>query len=195
MNKISAKQQAILNFIGDFTDAHGYPPSVREIGEAVGLRSPSTVHSHLKTLSARGYLQRDERKTRALAMPDRETRDNGVPILGVVTAGEPILAIEETNGYIPYIPPNRGEHFALEVKGDSMIGAGIEDGDYVIVRKQQTANAGEIVVALLEDEATVKRLRKSRGNVWLMPENPRYEPIDGNNCLILGKVIGLFREY
>lgn len=195
MKKISVKQQAILNFIEQYTEQHGYPPSVREIGAAVGLRSPSTVHTHLKTLAERGAIQRDERKTRALSMPDRETKCKGIPILGLVTAGSPILAFEEDNGTLPYYPRERGEHFALKIRGDSMIGAGIEDGDYVVVRKQPTAIPGEIVVALIGEEATVKRLKRNRGNIWLMPENPNYEPIDGSECTILGKVVSLVREY
>lgn len=194
MKKISAKQQEILNFIEVYTKDHGYPPSVREICAAVSLRSPSTVHAHLKTLNERGVIVKDNRKTRALSFPGRDLTQNGVPIVGRVTAGAPILAFEEEKGQLPYMPAAPGEYFALEVRGDSMEGAGILDGDYVVVNKQNVARSGQIVVALLEDEATVKRFKREDGEVWLLPENPSYQPIDGSGCTILGLVISVVRE-
>lgn len=194
MGKSSDKQQKILDFIGWFTREHKYPPSVREIGAAVGLRSPSTVHMHIKALTEKGLLRKDANKTRALILPDAEVEDIGVPILGRVTAGTPILAFEDNCGTLAYRPNGDGDFFALEIRGDSMIGAGILDGDYVVVRKQSNARNGQIVVALLEDEATVKRLMRGDGEIWLLPENPRYEPIDGSYCQILGVVTSVVRE-
>ena len=191
MRKTSAMQQTIYQYIIEFTESHGYPPSVREIAEAVGLRSPSTVHTHLKKLQEKGLIQKDDRKTRALTT---SFSGGSVPILGRVTAGQPILAYEEDCGRLPYKTRNPGEDFALLVRGDSMIGAGILDGDYVVVHKQPTANNGEIVVALIEDEATVKRLSRKNGEVWLLPENPDYDPIDGREASLLGKVIAVVRE-
>ena len=193
MKKISAKQQAILDFIEEYTRDHGYPPSVREIGAAVNLRSPSTVHTHLKTLSERGLIVKDEHKTRAISFPGRSIT-RGVPILGRVTAGTPIFAFEEDRGEITYMPEQPGDYFALEISGDSMINAGILDGDYVVVNKQNTARHGQIVVALLEDEATCKRLHRENGEIWLMPENPAYDPINGRDCTILGLVVSVVRE-
>ncbi len=190
---LSAKRRAILEYIEEFTAANGYAPSVREIGEAVGLRSPSTVHSHLKILEGGGMLQQSAGKTRTLSLPNKPVFKS-VPVLGTVTAGMPILATEEIEGYIPYDGGHDGAKlFALRVRGDSMINAAILDGDYVICRQQQTARSGQIVVALIGEEATVKRLALGEDNVWLMPENPAYEPIDGSECSILGLVISLYR--
>ncbi|MDR1693271.1 MAG: transcriptional repressor LexA [Oscillospiraceae bacterium] len=194
MGKSSEKQQKILEYIKWFTKEHKYPPSVREIGTAVGLRSPSTVHLHIKSLIEKGYLKKDANKTRALILPDSLDEDLGVPILGRVTAGAPILAFEDQLGTLAYRPHGDGDFFALEVRGDSMIGAGILEGDYVVVRKQANARNGQIVVALLEDEATVKRLMRSDGEIWLLAENPRYEPIDGSRCHILGVVVSVVRD-
>ncbi|MDR1668716.1 MAG: transcriptional repressor LexA [Oscillospiraceae bacterium] len=194
MGKSNEKQQKILEYIRWFTKEHKYPPSVREIGAAVNLRSPSTVHMHIKSLIEKGYLRKDANKTRALILTDAIDDDIGVPIIGRVTAGAPILAFEEQRGVLAYKPHGDGEFFALEVRGDSMINAGILDGDYVIVRKQSNARNGQIVVALLEDEATVKRLMRSDGEIWLLAENPRYEPIDGSYCQILGVVTSLVRD-
>ncbi len=194
MGKATDKQQKILEFIRWFTKEHKYPPSVREIGAAVNLRSPSTVHMHIKALIDKGLLKKDANKTRALILPDVSIDDLGVPIIGRVTAGSPILAFEEQLGVLAYTPRGDGDFFALEVRGDSMINAGILDGDYVIVRKQSNARNGQIVVALLEDEATVKRLMRSDGEIWLLAENPRYEPIDGSHCQILGVVTSLVRD-
>lgn len=199
MTKLSAKHQKIYDYIVSFTDLHGYSPTVREICAAVGLRSPSTVHLHLKTLQEAGLIRRDENKMRSIQVqfdgsPFQSARQ--VPILGVVTAGLPITAVEEVEGYLPYsrdLSPE--DHFALRVRGDSMIGAGILDGDLVVVHRQPTAENGQIVVALLEDEATVKRLSRKNGQIWLLPENDAYAPIDGSNCSLLGRVCTVIREY
>ncbi|MGE4548027.1 MAG: transcriptional repressor LexA [Intestinibacillus sp.] len=196
MKKISAKQQTILEYIAEFTAQNGYPPSVREIGAEVGLRSPSTVHAHLKTLRDLGYLDKGDNKTRALSLRGTTGIVSKVPILGQVTAGMPILAVEQIEGYIPMdLSGKYGEHFALHIKGESMTGAGILDGDLIVVRKQETARSGQIVVALLEDEATCKRLKLENDEIWLLPENPAFQPIDGTGCKILGVVVALHRQY
>jgi len=192
MSKLSPMRQAILNFIEEYTVENGYPPSVREICAAVGLRSPSTVHSHIRILQEEGYLNKGEKSSRSLSLKNKPAFQS-VPILGTVTAGLPILAQQEVEGYVPYLGGSSGEMFALRVRGDSMINAHILDGDIVVVRRQQTAQDGEIVVALLEEEATVKRLRRGKNQVWLMPENPDYDPIDGNECSILGRVVSVCR--
>ena len=189
--RLHRKQEEIHRFLVGFTERNGYPPSVREICAAVGLKSPSTVHSHLRKLEAAGLITIENNKTRAIKI---EGARGGVPIMGRVTAGSPILAFEEDRGVLPFTPAGSGEHFALEVSGDSMINAGIFDGDYVVVRKQPTALHGEIVVALLEDEATVKRLWRKDGELRLMPENPAYEPIEAGACQILGRVTALVRD-
>ena len=194
MNKLSPMRQRILDYVTAFTRENGYPPTVREICDAVGLRSPSTVHSHLKILQDGGYLEKGEHKTRAISVRGGSgTAFRSVPVLGTVTAGLPILAQEDTLGYVPYDGPEQGEMFALQVRGESMLGAGILDGDIVLVRRQNTAISGQIVVALLGDEATVKRLRLAKDGVWLLPENPAFDPIDGRECTILGLVISLYR--
>lgn len=194
MNKLSPMRQRILDYVTAFTRENGYPPTVREICDAVGLRSPSTVHSHLKILQDGGYLEKGEHKTRAISVKGGSgTAFRSIPILGTVTAGLPILAQEDTLGYVPYDGPEQGEMFALQVRGESMIGAGILDGDVVLVRRQSTALSGQIVVALLGEEATVKRLRLQKDGIWLLPENPAFDPIDGRECLILGLVISLYR--
>ena len=194
MKQLSPMRQRILEFVTDSTRANGYPPTVREICDAVGLRSPSTVHSHLKILQEGGYLDKSDHKTRDLSVKGGSgAAFRSVPVLGTVTAGLPILAQEDTLGYVPYDGPEQGEMFALQVRGESMVGAGILDGDIVLVRRQNTALSGQIVVALLEDEATVKRLRLARDGVWLLPENPAFDPIDGTHCQILGLVISLYR--
>lgn len=194
MNSLSPMRKKILDYIGEFTQDNGYPPSVREICAAVNLRSPSTVHSHLRILQEQGYLEKTDNKTRAISLNNHSSFVKSVPILGVVTAGVPILMQEDICGYIPY-DYRSGEYFALRVRGESMIGAGIMDGDAVIVRKQETAENHTIVVAMLEDEATVKRLERKGGHVRLLPENPAFEPIDGDECTILGIVAAVFREY
>lgn len=203
-NKISKKQLEILEFIQKTTREKGFPPSVREIAAAVGLRSPSTVHAHLKVLDREGYIKRDSHKMRALAaaedmLPPASLPLEGkliqVPLIGRVTAGLPILAVEDVEGYVAFdASHSTGEHFALHVQGDSMVGAGIFDGDVIIVRRQSTAQQRDIVVALIEDEATVKRFSNRGGHPWLMPENPAYEPIDGEGAQILGKVVFLMRS-
>lgn len=203
MTKISKRQQLILDFIKDEVRKKGYPPSVREIGEAVGLASSSTVHGHLARLESKGFIRRDPTKPRAIEILDTEDnipRSNviNVPIVGKVTAGQPITAIENVEEYFPL--PDSLAHgddqvFMLEVMGDSMIEAGILDGDYVIVKQQQTANNGDIVVAMTEeDEATVKRFFKEKDYIRLQPENSSLEPIILQNVSILGKVIGVYRQ-
>ena len=188
MARTSNKRQEILAYIKSFYRNRGYAPSVREIMDGVGLRSTASVHYHMNALRDSGELTIDQYKNRAIRMPQSE----GIPIIGVVTAGQPILAVENIEGYISF---HEEDCFALRVRGDSMIEAGICDGDAVIVRRQNTANHGDIVVALLNDEATVKRLAFKDGAVWLMPENPNYRPILGNSAQILGKVKGIYREY
>lgn len=196
MKPLTEKQKRILDYINEFTLKQGYPPSVREICNEVGLRSPSTVHCHIKRLRELGYLQRDDGRTRSLSVRGGATMTPRVPILGRVTAGMPALAVEQVEGYIPYENASSShEHFALRISGESMIGAGIMDGDIIIVRRQQTARNGQIVVALIEDEATCKRLLLQHGEVWLIPENENYPPINGENCSILGVVTAVYRDY
>ena len=192
MARTSNKREQILNFLTQFMNEHGYAPTVREICNAVGLQSTATVHYHLNALRDAGLIEMDEMKKRAISLPDAQRADR-IPVVGVVTAGVPILATENIEGYIPW----EGESgcFVLRVRGDSMIGAGILDGDKVVVRPQPDAENGQIVVALLDDSATVKRLKKTGRDVWLMPENPSYEPIPGNEAKILGRVKALIREY
>lgn len=199
MEQINEKQQKILDFIKSYIKEQGFPPSVRDICQGVGLRSPSSVHGHLKALQRAGYLDRKDGKTRSLNLtaPGENTQNIcHIPILGHVAAGTPILAEENIEGYVPFDNVRSGyEYFALQVKGDSMINAGIFPADIVIVRKQNTGINGEIVVALLDDEATVKRYSFQDGTLWLLPENPNYNPIDGTNALILGKVVANIRYY
>ncbi|MBA2876444.1 transcriptional repressor LexA [Thermaerobacillus caldiproteolyticus] len=204
MTKLSKRQQQILDFIKKEVQTKGYPPSVREIGEAVGLASSSTVHGHLARLESKGYIRRDPTKPRAIEILDadftssmQKTNVVNVPIIGKVTAGQPITAVENIEDYFPlperFVSPE--DHvFMLEVMGDSMIEAGILDGDYVIVRQQQSANNGDIVVAMTEEnEATVKRFFKEQDHIRLQPENPHLEPIIVRDVTILGKVIGVYR--
>ena len=200
MSVLTPKQQQIYDFILSYSNRHGYPPSVREIGEHVGLKSPSTVHFHLKGLEAAGLITKAEGKTRAITVCPAHgapiSRPEQVPVVGSVAAGAPILAQECIEDYLSFDTGGRtGEHFALRVRGESMVDAGILPGDLVVVHQQSDANSGEIVVALFEDEATVKTLRRRDGHVWLMPENPEYEPIDGDGCTILGKVVAVVRRY
>ncbi|HAI85517.1 MAG TPA: repressor LexA [Firmicutes bacterium] len=203
LSSLSARERQILQHIAGDIEVRGYPPSVREIGEAVGLRSSSTVHGYLSSLERKGYIRRDPAKPRAIEVllgPDQlppPTRDiMNVPVVGRVTAGQPILAVENVDDYFPLPRSLAGEaeSFMLRVSGESMVGAGILDGDYVIVRKQQAAANGEIVVAMIGDEATVKRLFREDGIVRLEPENPAYEPIVSDSIAVLGKVIGLVRK-
>ncbi|MDP4098614.1 transcriptional repressor LexA [Paenibacillus sp. P96] len=207
MSKISSRQQAILEFIRNEVRLKGYPPSVREIGEAVGLASSSTVHGHLDRLEKKGLIRRDPTKPRAIELLGQEDSDQGhtfnytvtrVPVVGKVTAGIPITATENIEDYFPLPQQFVGDDkmFMLNVVGDSMIEAGISNGDYVIVRQQQTANNGDIVVAMTEDdEATVKTFYKEKDHVRLQPENPKYEPLRLTRVSILGKVVGLFRDF
>ena len=202
MANLTAKQQQIYDYILAFTAEHGYPPSVREIGAAVGLKSPSTVHFHMKGLEEAGVIVKAEGKTRAISLvntePEPEIPANQVPVVGNVAAGSPILAQECIEDYLPFDTNGlSGEHFALKVRGESMLGAGILPGDLVVVHQQRDARNGEIVVALFEDEATVKTYRRENGHVWLYPENssPEYRPIDGEGCSILGKVVAVIRRY
>lgn len=203
--KLSKRQQDILEFIKSEVKLKGYPPSVREIGEAVGLASSSTVHGHLARLESKGLIRRDPTKPRAIEILDPEENSSipkahaiNVPIVGKVTAGQPITAIENVEEYFPLpenLAPSDEQIFMLEVMGDSMIEAGILDGDYVIVRQQSTAINGDIVVAMTEeDEATVKRFFKEKDFFRLQPENSSLEPIILKNVSILGKVIGVYRH-
>ena len=193
MKKLTEKQKRVYDFIVSTTADRGYPPSIREICQGLGISSPSTAHAHVSALAAAGYIQKEPGKTRALALTGESYRK--IPVMGTVTAGQPILAVENIEGYVPYhVERGDGDFFALRIKGDSMIGAGILDGDLVVVRKQSTADSGQIVVSLLEEEATCKRLKKENGNILLMPENPAYEPIPGNHAQILGRVVSVIRE-
>ena len=205
MPNLTRKQQEIYDFILSFTNEHGYPPSVREIGAAVGLKSPSTVHFHMKSLEEAGVIVKAEGKTRAITLPgvslgpvaeEVDPRANQVPVVGNVAAGSPILAQECIEDYLTFDTQGlSGEHFALKVRGESMLNAGILPGDLVVVHRQQEARNGEIVVALFEDEATVKTYQRKNGRVWLLPENPDYEPIDGTYAEIIGKVVAVVRRY
>src|SRR5690554_3720488 len=201
MGKVSERRRRILQFIKDEVDEKGYPPSVREIGEAVGLKSSSTVHGHLLKLEEMNFIRGDPSKPRAIEVLDDinvpKLRAIDVPVIGRVTAGTPILAVENIEEYFP-IPKNFINHedvFILRIKGDSMIEAGIFDGDYVLVSQQESADNGEIVVALLAgEEATVKRFFHEGNRIRLQPENPTMEPIYSDDVAILGKVIGVFRR-
>lgn len=199
MSKLSPKQQQIYDFILAFADRHGYPPSVREIAEAVDLKSPSTVHFHLKGLREAGLISQAEGKTRAITINDgTHARKDQVPLVGSVAAGSPILAEECIEEYLTFDTNGlTGEHFALRVRGESMLEAGILPDDLVVVHQQEAVRNGDIVVALFEDEATVKTYRRENGHVWLYPENsdPAYQPIDGEGCAILGKVVAVIRRY
>ncbi len=198
--KISSKQQEILEYIKQEILNKGYPPAVREICEAVHLKSTSSVHSHLETLEKNGYIRRDPTKPRAIEIIDDNfnlTRREvvNVPIIGQVAAGQPLFAVENIENYFP-IPtefmPN-AETFMLKVKGDSMINAGIFNGDKILVQKQSDAQNGDIVVALVDDSATVKTFYKEDGHYRLQPENDTMDPIIVNECSILGKVFGIMR--
>ena len=191
MPRTSNKAQMIVDYVNQFIQENGYSPSVREIGAAVGLRSTASVSYHLQALQDKGLLQSPGAKGRKRAIVTT-SRPGQIPVIGVVTAGIPILAVENQEGTMPWSEPGC---FALRVRGDSMMNAGILDGDKVVVRPQATANNGQIVVARIEDEATVKRLWRKNGEIWLMPENDAYEPIDGTNAEIIGIVRGVVREY
>lgn len=213
MEKLSKMQQKVYDYIVRCVEAQGYPPSVREICAALNFKSPSTAHFHIKHLEQLGYLERNAGKGRAItlnreALPARapsapsawqeeaEGKRDRVPIVGNVAAGSPILAQECVEDYLTFDTGGRsGEFFALRVRGESMLGVGILPDDLVVVRRQQTANNGEIVVALLGDEATVKTFKKQNGEIWLLPANPDYQPIDGRECEVLGKVVAVVRQY
>ena len=206
---LTARQQEIWNYLVEYVDRHGYPPTVREIGEQVGLASPSTVHAHLANLERAGLLRRDPTKPRALELIGRERREPArgsaepqdatrLPILGQIAAGGPLLADEYVEDYVSMPASTKGD-FVLRVKGESMIEAGILDGDLVIVQRAQDARNGEIVVALAgddetADEATVKTFYREDGRIRLQPENASMEPIYARHVQILGRVVGVFRE-
>jgi repressor LexA len=207
---LTKRQQEIFDFIKRYSAKHGYPPTVRDIGKAVGLGSPSTVHAHLANLEKAGVLRRDPSKPRALELLDRAVGgvkdtveqgvrsvvgDRGLPLVGQVAAGSPILAEENIEDYVS-VPPlaggDQGEYL-LQIRGDSMVDAGILEGDHVVVRPQETAEDGEIVVALVGEEATVKRFFREDDHVRLQPENETMEPIRVREVKILGRVVGLLR--
>jgi repressor LexA len=206
---LTARQQEIWNYLVAYVDRHGYPPTVREIGEEVGLASPSTVHAHLANLERAGLLRRDPTKPRALELIGRDRREaapgaaeahdvSRLPLLGAIAAGGPMLAEQDIEEYLPMPATTKGD-FLLRVKGESMIEAGILDGDLVIVQRAQDARNGEIVVALAgddesADEATVKTFYREKGRVRLQPENSSLEPIYAAHVQILGRVVGVFRE-
>lgn len=212
-NKLNRREKAILKFLEKEIEEKGYPPSVREIGKAVGLRSTATVHNYLARMVELGYIKKENQKGRTLRLLKNANGDPktkkvegknlytnkelvDVPVIGKITAGEPILAVENVTDTFP-IPIDfvgNSESFMLTVRGESMIEAGILDGDYILVRKQNTANNGEIVVALIGDEATVKTFYKEKDNIRLQPENKTMDPIIVPNCEILGKVSGVFRK-
>lgn len=204
---ISAKQQRVLEYIRSFTREHGYPPAVRDICQGLGIKSTSTAHGYLERLEKNGYIRRDPSKTRAIELIEE---DNGlpeesfvsavnVPLLGQVAAGQPILAEENLEEYLPMpksmVPYDDKNTFALEIRGESMIKAGILNGDKIIVRQTQVAENGDIIVAMIENEATCKRFFKEKDRIRLQPENDLMEPMYFDNVQILGKVIGLIRNY
>ena len=192
MPRTSDKAEKILEYVNEFVRENGYAPSVREIGAAVGLRSTASVSYHIQALQDKGLLSAPGAKGRKRAL-STGVRPGQIPVVGVVTAGVPILACENQEGTMAW----DGEPgcFALRVRGDSMINAGILNGDKVVVRPQQTAMDGQIVVARIGEEATVKRLRRRNGEIWLMPENDNYEPIDGSEAELIGIVKAVVREY
>ena len=192
---LSAKAQLIYEYIRDCILNHNFPPTVREICERVGIKSTSTVHYYLKELVDEGYIVKDDLKKRTIKLPGSSTF--AVPLLGTVTAGIPITAIEEIEEYLPVpnLSGNPEDYFALHVRGESMINAGILDGDIVVVRKTPVCRNGDIVVALIDDEATVKRFYREKDHFRLMPENPDFEPIIVEEMTILGKVAALIRNY
>ena len=201
MNNLTKRQKEILEFIKKYTNKKGYPPTVREIGKELGLSSTATIHSHLKRLESMGVIKREKEKNRAIEILDEKTKKSidglvTVPLLGMITAGNPIEAIQNPAEFFTLpaeLIPRNSEVLTLRVKGDSMKNAGILHGDLVVVRQQPSAENGEIVVALLGDEATVKRFYLETGYVRLQPENPDYEPLIASDVRLLGKVIGLVR--
>ena len=195
MKPLTKKRREIYEYICECIERRGYPPSVREICEKADLKSTSTVHAHLTALEKQGYISRDSGKTRAITVNSAFGARSGIPILGTVAAGEPILAVEDALGYIPYAIDDSDEYFALRIRGESMIKAGILSGDTVIVKRQPSAQNGEIVIAMINDEATCKRLSHSGDEVLLLPENDAFSPIQGNDAVILGKVTAVIRTY
>lgn len=195
MEKINETQKRVFEFIKRVISERGVAPSVREIGEAVGLKSTSTVQYNLNALETAGYIVRDPNLKRTIRLSGMNTNTVQVPLLGTVTAGVPILALEQIEEYIPVTLKKSGNYFALHVRGDSMINAHILDGDIVIVEQISVAENGDIVVALIEDEATVKRFYKENGHFRLQPENDAYEPIIVNELALLGKVAAVIRNY
>ena len=197
MKEFTQKHQRVLDYIRRCVD-DGVPPTVREICDSLGIKSTSTGHKYLRELEEMGYITMGGNRNRCIRLVGRqEEKAVQVPLLGTVAAGMPILAVESLEGYVPFAAGryDPSELFALRVKGESMIEAGILDGDIIIARRTPVAENGQIVVALLDDSATVKRLKKTGRDVWLMPENPSYEPIPGNEAKILGRVKALIREY
>ncbi len=193
---LTKKQSEILKIVTDYISEYGYSPTVREICKKAGLSSPSTVYNHLKLIQEKGYLKSDKNKQRTLK-PVNDVTYSSIPVLGTITAGTPVFAYETIDEYYP-LPTHFGnsdELFMLKVSGNSMINAGIYDKDTVIVKKQNDADNNSIVVALMDDTATVKRLIKTNDKICLMPENPEYEPIYPENLQILGTVIGLIRKF
>jgi len=205
---LTKRQQEIWEFLVHYVDSHGYPPTVREIGEHVGLASPSTVHAHLANLERAGLIKRDPTKPRALELTGRASRGSAepqaevhaLPLVGQIAAGGPLLAEQNIDAYMSVPEPlsKGGDEFLLRVRGDSMQDAGILEGDFVVVRRQQDARDGDIVVALVgddesADEATVKRFFRDKGRIRLQPENDAYEPIYASHVDVLGKVVGVFR--
>ncbi len=195
MKEISEKQRQVFEFIKERLSVRGTPPTVREIGEAVGLKSTSSVQYNLNVLEEAGYIVRDPLLKRSIRIAGAAEKINQIPLVGTVTAGMPILANQQIEEYIAVSGIAGGNLFALHVKGDSMFNAGIYDGDIVIVEQMPSVENGEIVVALIDDEATVKRFFKENGHFRLQPENDNYEPIIVSECNILGKVKGLIRSY
>lgn len=198
MSVKGVKQKEVYEFIVTYTESRGYPPSVREICEAVDLRSTSSVHNHLKNLQNQGLIRRDPTKPRALEIPELAKQDIlKIPVVGRITAGVPILATENIEDYF-LLPPHFIKHdkdlFVLKVSGESMINAGIHDGDYAIIEKTNTAINGEIVAAIIEEDATIKRFFKEKDHIRLQPENDSMNPIIVETCGILGKLVGIYRK-
>jgi repressor LexA len=197
---LTKRQQEIFDYVKRYAREHGYPPTVRDIGKAIGLTSSSTVHAHLANLEKLGLLRRDPTKPRAIEVLGEKAKAAppapGLPLVGQVAAGQPVLAEENIEEYVAVPPIAGGEdgHFVLRVKGDSMKNVGIYEGDHVVVRQQETARNGEIVVALVGDEATVKRFFRERDHVRLQPENDAVEPIRSRDVQVLGRVVGVFRR-
>ncbi len=191
--------ELVYQFVVTYIDTNGYPPSVRDICKGVGIQSTSTIHGHLRRLHESGRIEYASGKRRAITIPSRQSSPVvSMPVVGTVAAGVPLLADQNIERFLPFpaeLVGTSDDHFALQVRGDSMVLAAILDGDYVLVRRQQAADHGDTVVALIDDEATVKTLVRQRGKVFLQPENPAYHPIpfDSENCRILGKVVGVFR--